>query len=101
VETLLVPALVALTATAAWLLGGGPAGRRPASLRAAIGFTLGAVGAGVLFFLANLALGMTAVLVLRAVAPGLVSLYPLTDQMLAILSALEGLVFYVWWTAER
>ena len=99
--SLIVLSLVAVSAVGAWLLGRHSARREPASLRAALGFTLGSVGAAVGFFAVNVALGLTAGLILRAFAPPLVTLYPLTDPTLVLLSALEGLAFHAWWTARR
>ena len=58
--------------------------------------TLEAIGAGTIFFSANLAAGMMVIAAMRKLAGVFVSSYTLGDVGLLALSMLQGMVF-AWW----
>jgi hypothetical protein len=95
-QQLLVPVLVGVTSLTAVWLGRRALGLTGASLRAGIGLALEIIGASVVFFIANLALGLALVATVRGLSSGFLSVYFLTDVSLALLSLLQGLVFECW-----
>ena len=89
-EALFVGGLVGATSLlAAWLARG--AGRR--RWKTALGRMLDVLGLGVLFFAANVAVGVAAVLAVRAATGTFVSANLVDDETLAALSLLQGLLF--------
>ena len=88
--------VLGLTCVGGYLLGRRRVGLSPAGLRAAAAATLEAIGLGVLFFLANLALTLLPLLVSRALGARFVSIYATDYFTLATVSLLQGLVFR-WW----
>ena len=91
-ETAVVAALVTTTSlAAAWI-----ASRRRRLSAARLGIALATamevVGWSVLFFAVNVAVGLLAILAVRAFAHTFVSVYVLDDLSVAILSALQGLI---------
>ena len=88
--------LVSITSLGAFLLGTRCLGLRASGLRR----TRGPDGLTVLFLAANLAVGGAAVLGLRVVTGGFVSVYALNDVTLVGLSALQALAF-AWWRGPR
>ena len=88
--------LVGLTSLAAYLLGARRFGLSRPGLRAATRATLEAVGLGVLFLVANLALAALAVALARAVTGGFVPVYAIDDLALVAVSLLQGF-FFRWW----
>lgn len=93
-------AVVALTSVAAYLIGARRLGLARPHLGAAIRATLEAVGLGVFFLAANLALAALTVALARAAAGRFVSVYSIDDLTLAVASLLQGIVFR-WWLARR
>ncbi|HXG14700.1 MAG TPA: hypothetical protein VNK50_00545 [Calidithermus sp.] len=92
-ESLFVLALVGATSLLAAVLVrwvGGPSRKR---WQAAVVRALDAVGLGVVFFVANIALGTAVVLLTRAATGTFLSAYLVNDVTLAALSLLQGLVF--------
>jgi hypothetical protein len=92
----LVPILLALTSGAACWIGTRHLGLRPRALRGSAGRALEAVGATLVFFAANLCLGVLIVLALRASTASFLSLHRLPSWILLALSLLQALVFQAW-----
>jgi hypothetical protein len=94
----LVLAVVTLTSLLSVL-----AGRRWGVHRvgAAIVATVEVVGAAMLFFAANLALGAALVLAIRQLTPFYPSLYEVADVAVLALSLLQALIFESWRHAAR
>ena len=90
----LVP--VVLTCLAAWVVEARRQTAPGASLRAAAGRALEAVGLTVLFFLANVATGALVTAAARAFSVTFISIYLTTDVALLVLSLLEALVYQRW-----
>ena len=96
--TVLVAIVTSLLAlTAAWATGS-LSGRR---LAAAAGVTLETVGALAIFMAANVTLGMTLVLGLRATTRFYPTLYEIADIALLILSLLQALLYQGWRLSRR
>jgi len=89
--------LVACTSIAAFLIGARGLGLPRRGLRMAAGRMLECVGLTLVFFAANLALAMLAILAARRLSRGFVSLYLANDLVLLGLSLLQALVFAWWW----
>ena len=96
IEQTAVVALVAITSLAAYALGTRALRLERRRLIAASLFALQLVGMSTLFLLANLALGLIAVFVVRGAAGAFVSVYVLNDYTLCALSALQGACFECW-----
>ena len=94
--TAFILTLATLTSLGAVLAGARGLGLRPGTLGAALIRGAELVGAALLFWLANVALGMTLTLVARNVGLGFVSLYLNTDVSILIVSCVQGLVFECW-----
>jgi hypothetical protein len=91
-----LPLLAVLTSAAAYVLLV-RAGKRPArALRSALGRTLEVVGVSSVFLVANLAVGLLIVLLVRGASGWFISAYVLNDATLPILSALQGLIWSFW-----
>jgi hypothetical protein len=88
--------LVGLTSVGAYLVGVKRLGLSRTGLRTAVGRTLECMGLALGFFVVNLAVGMTIVLVGRLLTREFVSLYYANDVSLLVLSVLQGLTF-LWW----
>jgi len=88
--------VLGLTSLGAYLIGRGRLGLAPARLRHAVGRTLDCVGLGIVFLLANLAIGAAVILTLRMATGAFVSMYILNDSTLLTLSMLQALVVQ-WW----
>lgn len=96
IEQTAVAALVAITSLAAYAVGTRAWRLERRRLIGAGLFTLQLVGMSTLFLLANLALGLLAVLVVRGATGAFVSVYVLNDYTLCALSALQGACFECW-----
>lgn len=88
--------LVALTSCAAYLVGARGLGLPRAGLRAPVWRVLECVGLSLIFLVANLVAGVLAVLALRVLTKGSVSLYLVADETLPALSFVQGLMFAYW-----
>jgi hypothetical protein len=71
------------------------------ALAAAVAATLEFVGAGLVFFVLNLVVGVATILLVRTLAGGSVSVYVVNDVALLALSLLQGLAFQCWRQAAR
>jgi hypothetical protein len=89
--------LVGTTSLGAFLIGVGVIGMSWGSLGRAIGRMLEGVGLALIFFMANVAVGMTVVFAGRLLTRSFVSLYLADDMTLLVFSLLQGLTFQ-WWS---
>ncbi len=87
---------IALTSVLAYLVARRALALSPARLPAALGRTLECLGAWLIFYVLNLAVGMAVILALRLFTGAFVSLYVVTDATVALLSFLQALAFE-WW----
>ena len=99
IEQAFLLALAVVTSAAAYALGVGALGLTPGRLRAAALFAFQLIGMSTLFFLANLAIGLICILVVRGATGTFVSAYLLNDVTLCMLSALQGVCFECWRTS--
>src|SRR5512134_2719756 len=88
--------LATVTSTGALLIGTRTLGLRWNQLRPAVGSMLECVGMTLIFFAANLALGLVAILVGRSLTGAFVSTYSMNDVALVGVSCFQGLVFHCW-----
>jgi hypothetical protein len=100
-QEFLVPALAGLTSLIAFWFGRRVLGLSGSSLLAGAARALDFVGAAVVFFLANLVLGLAVVAAVRGLTSGFLSAYVLSDLSLPLLSILQGLFFECWRSARR
>ena len=96
-ETLVVPALVAVTSVAVWLMGTRRLGLPRAGLLPAGARMLEAIGLVLAFLALNLGLGGTAILAWRGITGRFVSLYILNDATLGGFALVQALLFHWWW----
>lgn len=99
IEQAFLLALAVVTSVAAYALGVGALGLKPGQLRAAALFGFQLIGMSTLFFLANLAIGLICILVVRGATGTFVSAYLLNDVTLCMLSALQGVCSECWRTS--
>ncbi len=88
--------LVGLTSVGAYWVGAKGLGLSGRGLRRAVGKVLECLGMMLVFLVGNLAAGMIAILAARVVTRKFVSLYLIDDEVLVILSLLQGLAFQCW-----
>jgi hypothetical protein len=84
------------TAIAYWATRRTHSARIP-SVRAAIRALVDFVGASAIFFIFNVAVGVTVILLIRTFTQLFIPLYGLASLVLAVLSAAQGFVFHQWW----
>jgi len=96
-EELFLPLLVALTSVGAYAVGRVALGLSPRELGPAVRHALEVTGLAVVFLLANLGIGLAAVLGARALSTRFISVYILNDASLIALSALQAIVADWWW----
>ncbi len=92
----LVLVLVVVTSCAAYLVGAAGFGLPRAGLRPALGRVLECVGLSLVFLVANVLVGVVAILAVRALTKASVSVYLLADETLPVLSFLQGLTLAYW-----
>ena len=92
----LVLVLVVVTSCTAYLVGAAGFGLPRAGLRPAVGRVLECVGLSLVFLVANVLVGIVAILALRALTKTSVSVYLVADEALPVLSLLQGLTFLYW-----
>lgn len=90
-----------LTSIGIYLARVGHEGLHPSALPGAMRDVLESLGLGVLFLLANLAVGAAVVLGVRALTGHFVSIYLISDMTLPILSLVQALVFQRWRERSR
>lgn len=88
--------LVSTTSLAAVVIGARGLGLSRAGLKVAVQCALEVVGASVVFFVVNLVVALSAILTVRTFTSQFVSVYLLDDQMLVVLSAVQGIAFQCW-----
>ncbi|SRR6266446_6017283 len=88
--------VVTATSLGAYLLATRRLGLTPSSLRIATLRMTEILGTALLFFMVNLAVGVTTVLALRATTGWFLSVYLLNDLSLLVLSGLQALLFDSW-----
>lgn len=99
-QDILIPCVVLLTTLVAYLIGRTSARSARTSLKTALAGMFECVGAFLLFFGLNVALSATLVSIARMTGSQFVSSYAIEDVTLAILSALQGLLFRFWWHSQ-
>jgi hypothetical protein len=92
----LILLLTALTSTGAYVIATQWQSLPAGALHQAVGRMLDTLGAALMFFLVNVALGVALILGWRALTGVFVSIYQINDLTLLILSLVQGLV-YQWW----
>lgn len=92
----LVLVLVVVTSCAAYLVGAAAFGLSRAGLRPAVGRVLECVGLSLVFLVANVLVGVVAILAVRALTKASVSVYLVADEALPVLSFLQGLTLAHW-----
>jgi hypothetical protein len=93
---LAVASLIVVTSLGAYAVGARLLGLDGSRLRHAAGKTFEWLGLGIVFLLANIVLGVAAVLALRALTRRVIPVYVLDDVSLVFLSLLQASVFQ-WW----
>jgi len=88
--------LVTLSSAAAYLVGAKGWGLSRSGLRPAVGRMLECVGAMLVFFVGNLAIGVIVILAVRVLTRHVLSLYLADNVALLVVSLLQGLVFQSW-----
>ncbi len=89
--------LVIATSIAACLIARRFAAGATGSLRRATGEALECIGTSAVFLVANVFAAMILILLIRRVTPFFITVYGLDDPLLIAVSALQGLVFKMWW----
>ncbi|HEY7203313.1 MAG TPA: hypothetical protein VIA61_03415 [Methylomirabilota bacterium] len=88
--------LTAVTSLGAVGVGAHAMGLGRERLKMAVHWALEMVGASVVFFVVNVAVGLPVILAVRAFTSQFLSVYLLNDLMLIVLSTLQGIVFCCW-----
>ena len=101
VERLPVLVFVALTSLGAYRVGVARLGLPSSGIVVAIGKTFESLGLTVVFLIANVAVGAGAILALRTLTPGFLSLYLAADQTLVVFSVVQAVAFQAWRDAAR
>jgi hypothetical protein len=99
-KPLFLVVLVGATSLLAYLTGTRRLGLSGHSLRLALARMLECVGVMVVFFAANLGLGMILILSFRTLTPGFAPLYLANDISLLVFSFLQSLTFTLWWKTQ-
>lgn len=87
------------SATALWI-GTQGLRLRPGDLAPAVGKMLECLGMMLVFFMANAALGLVAIIGGRSLTGAFVSTYAMSDVTLVGISFIQGLLFYFWREAK-
>jgi hypothetical protein len=95
-----LPLLAILTSVAAYVIAGRVGNRGPGALWAALGRALEVIGLASVFLVANFAVGLLVVLLMRGVSGRFISAYVLNDSSLVMMSTLQGMVWSFWRHAE-
>jgi len=92
--------LVGSTSLVIFLLGVMQLRLKPVTLLIVIREMTECVGAFTLFFGINSVIGVAAVILIRRTF-GFFTMYAVTDPLLIVLSAFQGVVFQLWWRRSR
>jgi len=94
--------LIALVTTAAgWWITRKILGASGISFADAVRRLMECVGAFVVFLIVNMTIGVTMVLLIRSTTSRFVSIYLLDDYMVVLLSAVQGVLFSLWWSDRQ
>ena len=96
-KPLFLVALVGVTSVLAYLTGTRRLGLSGRSLWAALARMLECIGMALVFFIANLGLGIVLILAFRTLTPRFAPLYLANDVSLLVFSLVQGLTFCWWW----
>ena len=96
-KPLFLVALVGVTSVLAYLTGTRRLGLSGRSLWAALARMLECIGMALVFFIANLGLGIVLILAFRTLTPRFAPLYLANDVSLLVFSLAQGLTFCWWW----
>ena len=88
--------LTGVTSAAALWIGTQGLRLRPRDLAPAVGKMLECLGMMLVFFMANAALGLVAIIGGRSLTGAFVSMYAMSDVALLGISFIQGLLFYCW-----
>jgi hypothetical protein len=88
--------LTGVTSAAALWIGTQGLRLRPGDLAPAVGKMLECLGMMLVFFMANAALGLVAIIGGRSLTGAFVSTYAMSDVALLGISFIQGLLFYCW-----
>jgi hypothetical protein len=94
-------ALILVTSFGAYALARRYAAGSMLSFRRSLLMVLECMGAAVLFFGLNLAVGVVLLFLLRALTRTFVPLYAVGDSYVILLSLFQGLTFQMWWQSRR
>ena len=90
--------IVAVTTATAYFIGRVLFGAPRSTLKDAIRKLMECIGAFLVFFSANMVLGVAVILFIRSITPRFISFYVLVEDLtLVILSAVQGILFRLWW----
>jgi hypothetical protein len=95
-EQLFIVVLLGLTSVGGYVVGVQGLALSSPGLRVAVNRALECGGAMFVFFVANLSVGMLAILAVRFLTGRFMSLYLASDTTLLILSFLQALIFQSW-----
>jgi len=96
-ERIFVIALVVLTSLLAYAASIRNPGMKARPLRFALEAVFECVGASSVFLAVNIILGVAIILVMRSLTNQFVSLYPIGDLLVVVLSVFQGFLFQLWW----
>jgi hypothetical protein len=91
-----VVGLAGLTSVGAYLVGTKRLGLSGSRIPVGTVRMLELIGASFAFFVLNLAMGMTAILTVRLMHGGFLSIYLLNDTSFVVVSVIQGLIFESW-----
>ena len=100
-ETIFALLLVALTSAATYQIVRYDCGSIRTALADALRSLVECVGAFIIFFFLNVAVGAAVILLFRGFTPRFVPLYELENLPLLVLSAVQAFVFQRCWMADR
>ena len=99
-KPLFLVALVGVTSVLAYLTGTRRLGLSGRRLWAALARMLECIGMALVFFIANLGLGIVLILAFRTLTPRFAPLYLANDVSLLVFSFLQSMTFCWWWRIQ-
>lgn len=100
-DKLYVPLLVLLTSLIGYWYTRRRLSLEPGDVKQAIGGTLELIGCWVMVYIANLLVGLVAILLIRRITGFFISVYVLKGVMLVLFTILQALVLYHLWCRSR
>ncbi len=101
IESIFVLLLATSSSLLLWIWGRRRLGLSGPGLGRALASLLECLGWAVLIYAVNLVAGLAVTALVRTASGRFVSLYPVADPVLFILSLLQALVFCWWWQERR